>query len=317
MAIFLTDISALQIWFGDQPTLRAPRPCICTQEYETATATCADLPDDELRRLTVRYPLHLAVPSHASVRASRKVVSHVISKPVERSFARISKSIFCAMPCAALASSAPHLPRPSLLALTNQLLGTYRLKRGRVVAGQPLATMSEFASFIQASSGLRGARPLKRILRYIVPETASPAESKLAALLTLPEHAGGYGLPIPVSNAKLSPGDNGLATSRRADFLWEPAALVVEYDSDEFHAQASSLARDSARRAQLQAAGYTIVTLTNHQIHDAREFSDVLAAIRLQLGLPRAESPRSTFSKLQRQARRDLYRYDPFGESAR
>lgn len=97
--------------------------------------------------------------------------------------------------------------------------------------------------------------------------------SESGSLLTLPARWGGKGLPVPEANAEitLAPSTsrrcvtadpasaemvirNG--TKRYADYLWRAWKLILEYDSDEFHASREKLGADSARRLSCSARLY-------------------------------------------------------------
>ncbi len=68
-------------------------------------------------------------------------------------------------------------------------------------------------------------------------------------------------------------------TLRYADFLWRTWNLILEYDSDAFHASKDRLGLDSARRAELQREGFSVITLTNHQLSSVEDFSVVTDAL--------------------------------------
>jgi very-short-patch-repair endonuclease len=50
------------------------------------------------------------------------------------------------------------------------------------------------------------------------------------------------------------------------DFLWREQRLVVEIDGVTFHSSRAALARDHARDAELQSAGWTVRRLLPTQI---------------------------------------------------
>lgn len=177
---------------------------------------------------------------------------------------------------------------------------------------------------------------MRSALAYAVAETASPAEARIAALITLPTRWGGRGLPIPESNAEIvlaTPGAPGTHTEMRsaetkkvqeqtdaadgntikryADFLWRTWKLILEYDSDEFHASREKLGADSIRRAELQRAGYTVVTLTNRQLSNVDEFSIVVDALLKKMGKQHRAARLENYGKTERELRRQVFSYDP------
>jgi hypothetical protein len=102
--------------------------------------------------------------------------------------------------------------------------------------------------------------------------SASPMETALALMLTLPCEYGGYGLPRPELNASLPVGayadlwDGGPLIT--PDLLWRDTRLVVEYDSDEEHAsRGGRKAGDDAVRANvLVAMGYRVLRVTTSNV---------------------------------------------------
>ena len=87
---------------------------------------------------------------------------------------------------------------------------------------------------------------------------------------------------------------------RYADLLWRPHDLILEYDSDAFHVGTEKLHADAIRRTQLQAAGYTVVTLTKGQLDDSEAFACVVDALRRGMG--KGSRPRNLTDVAQREA---------------
>ncbi len=61
--------------------------------------------------------------------------------------------------------------------------------------------------------------------------------------------------------------------------------LGIEYESNEFHANAESLGADSVRRARLLKLGVETITITNRQVRNAGEFEEVAHAICRKMGM--------------------------------
>lgn len=281
MPIFVTDISAFRLWFCDQPVIRIPRPLTHAPEFLDATARAADLPHKQLVSLGIRGQIHLAVPPGYPRNSAHAIAVHVLTRSVAGTFTRLTHDVYATSPIATLICVAPRLQVGTLAVLLNQLLGTYGFCNGSLVERRPLATRTELQRHIDAAAGAHGVRAVRNLLPYVLDNTASPAEAQVAALLFLPPRLGGRGLPLAQANYPIeimNTGD-GSTTMRYADFCWKDKRVVLEYDSDEYHAGVGKLSQDSARRAQLQAAGYTVVTLTNHQLHDAAEFENVIATL--------------------------------------
>ncbi len=282
MPIFVTDISAFRLWFCDQPVIRIPRPLTHAPEFLDATARAADLPHKQLASLGISGQIHLAVPPGYPRNSAHAIAVHVLTRPVPGTFTRLTRDVYATSPITTLTCVANRLPAGTLAVLLNQLLGTYGIRNGRLVERKPLATRAELQRHIDVATGSHGVRAVRNLLPYVLENTASPAEAQAAALLFLPPRLGGRGLPLAQANFPIEVMNTGGGSTamRYADFCWKDKRVVLEYDSDEYHAGVAKLSQDSARRAQLQAAGYTVITLTNHQLHDAAEFEHVVSTLR-------------------------------------
>lgn len=310
MKIFLADISAFKLWFTDQPVIRVPQPLDQVPEFETATAKPTDLPYSQLAALGIQGQIHLAVPSSSTARSTKGVTVHVITHPIPGTFVRLTRDVYATSPIATLLTVAQRLPDGALALLLNQMLGRYGFRNGTIIERRPLATRDETKRYVDAAAGMHGVRQMRRILPYALENTASPAEARVAALLLLPPKLGGWGLPKPQANQLIQvEGENG-TVRRYADYCWDAKRLVLEYDSDEHHAGVTKLSQDSARRAQLQAAGYTVVTLTNHQVHNAREFDDVVRTLLARLGRRSRTQGLADFDRREAELRETLFRFD-------
>lgn len=310
MTIFLADISAFKLWFADQPVIRAPRPLAYVPEFETASARTADLPLDQLASLGIQGQLHLAVPSSSTARSTQSIAVHVLTHPARRSFVRLTRDVYATSPIATLVTIANRLPHGALALMLNQMLGRYCLRAGALVERHPLATREEVSRYIEAATGMHGIKQVRRLLPYALEKTASPAEARVGVLLLLPPRLGGHGLPMPQANQLIKVGNEGERGRRYADYCWESRKVVLEYDSDEHHAGAAKLSQDSARRAQLQAAGYTVVTLTNHQLHDAHEFGDVVQTLLAHLKRSSKTQSAAGFEQREEELREALFCLD-------
>ena len=119
--------------------------------------------------------------------------------------------------------------------------------------------------------GRRGARYLAALLDYRGDAgfTRSAAEDLLRALL---RHAR---LPQPRTNHRLH--------GYEVDFYWTEQKLIVEVDSWTHHAGRRSFEHDRAKRADLQARGYTVLPITALQLRDEPEATIARIAAALAL----------------------------------
>ena len=179
------------------------------------------------------------------------------------------------------------------IALCYEFTGTYRLPSQygpdrKFSESLPLTDMTRLGAFIDQATNLKGRRCASRALPYVLEGSASPMETALGMLINLPFRLGGYNFEAPLLNYPLNRllqfkdrlGDKPL----RCDFLWPEYRLGMEYDSDAEHLGSAELARDSARRNALTAAGLRVITVTRPQIMDTARLRKVAEELAELMG---------------------------------
>lgn len=176
-----------------------------------------------------------------------------------------------------------------------EFAGTYRLpagEGGQVAYGLGAAISRDgLRAYLDAQPASKGTTRAREVIDLAFDGSASPMETALALMLTMPVEQGGYGLPRPRLNQPIAVNGNAriqLLSSKsgmRADACWERERLVLEYDSEEFHAaQGSGKLIDDAERANsLAALGYRVLSVKYGQVAQmdrldllARQISEIL-----------------------------------------
>lgn len=181
----------------------------------------------------------------------------------------------------------------SLVLVAMELMGTYRLAApgGETRYQQKaLLTATEMGRLLAGVPRAYGKNRIEAALDLALPHSASPMETALALMLSLPEAYGGYGLPQPQLNRACPVGnherlwDGGPTIT--PDLLWEDANLVIEYDSDGMHGSlgAHKLARDATRANVLSAMGYTVLRMTTLNIQSLAEVERIATQVAERLG---------------------------------
>lgn len=101
-------------------------------------------------------------------------------------------------------------------------------------------------------------------------DTLSPLENRFAEFCR--EHLAD--LPAPQTNV--------LIVGHKVDAHWPSHNLVVELDGYAYHGHRAAFERDRARDAEMQAAGYRVVRLTNRQLES--EAPRIATQLRKLLG---------------------------------
>ena len=182
-----------------------------------------------------------------------------------------------------------------------ELLGTYRLGTGGASTQygmQPLMDRSDVREMLDELPGLYGLNRVHQALGFAYDMSASPMETALALMLTLPPQVGGFGLPRPRLNVALGVKDPKVVHAGcdevYPDLYWPSARLVLEYESFEFHVAMGGrkLPDDAARANALAAQQYVVLRATDETMRSLGEL-DLLArqiATVLEVELPEIDA---------------------------
>lgn len=238
-------------------------------------------------------PLHLMVPDH-DLRISKKRYKYSVSnRPYpETAFLQLDESICLASPELCLLQSMKAYPPVRFMELCMEVCGKYSLMkedpRGFVTRDYPLASLEGIRSLAAQTQSIRGFAQTRVLLQDLAEGSRSPMETRTYLLMCLPKRMGGYGLPKPELNMRISLSKEEQRFAERryfeCDMCWPEAKVVVEYDGHEDHADRYSRNRDSKKRNVLISKGYTVFTITGGQLRDARAFGTIVCEIARLLG---------------------------------
>ena len=254
-------------------------------------------------------PIHAFVPERTMATKTKRLVTHVFSRNIPYgSFLDIGHGICICTPQCAFLRLGLSLDLVEQIAVGMELCGTYSKWRlptasGRFKVSEDRACTFEIPqavqarhlrSFVDRMDGRHGAVGARRAARFVLDGSASPMETAVYLLLCLPKHVGGYGLPKPQLNPKLTI-SNPSGTEiieRYPDLFWEGPNIDVEYNSDSDHSGEWSRYRDSRREVELTVADVRVLPLTRAQLMDVDGFDDFANGIRRMLGIQkRREDP--------------------------
>ena len=294
MSLFLCYETAERLWRSYHcEQLVGASSRVCLSEH------CASLVSD-ISALTLpsyisdfseEKPLHVLVDASSNRSSNPSLVYHrQQAKLPYASFYMLCKNIFVVSPELLFLELSKSMTHAEAVLLGCELTGTYRLYQHddkqegtEVLYGMPsLTSRHKLISFLDACHDVRGAKHARVAAQYVVDGSASPMESSLALLLSLPHKYGGYGLPRPDLNVKipLTTDSQVMAGKRycKGDIVYPSSKLDIEYDSDLWHVGPDRIAKDSARRNALLAEGYDVITVTKAQIYDRQQL-DLLAKL--------------------------------------
>lgn len=136
----------------------------------------------------------------------------------------------------------------------------------------PLVTPKKLKKYLEEMKAARGIERARQVASMAFAGAASPMESMLAIILTLPVDMGGFGLPRPVLNREttVEPEKRDLSSQNEiiADLCWPDDHLIVEYYGwkEHFGAGPRKVASDAARANSLVLLGWTVLHVTFEQL---------------------------------------------------
>ena len=284
--IFLTHQTACKFWVHrDLHETLSSRAVPSNSDTQNAVAL------NDIRHLIIgakeHEPIHASVTNANNRHHMTGAVLHHRTVPYPRqSFRKIARDTFVACPELCFLNAASLLSFEELVLYGMELCGTYartgvewstRYKRAC------LTSTRKIAAYLNKSAGANGVKVALAASKHLLNGSASPRESVLASMMTLPGHKGGFGLPKPQLNyGKKVAAPNKLAPGKplilHGDLTWPEARLVVEYDGEQ-HGQEDNHASDKQRDHLLLEAGFEVVRITDKSIRSGEELERLARTI--------------------------------------
>lgn len=301
MAIYLSAYSSLSYLERRE----APRTPALVGSLESSECTVRAVMSHEpaLRSIGCwTAPLHLLVDNRNKTSSSDWIVCHRWAQTLPPgSFFSPCRDVFVSTPEFCFLQLAGALPRISLIRLGYEMCATYRLD-SRSEHGfcdcAPLTTPARLELFLSRSASSRATEKAQDALRWVTARSASPRETALAMLLSLPTEMGGCGAGLPELNYELEVSREGMPEKRRIDLFWSDARFGLEYDSDQEHASPESLAKDSLREKEIELEGIRLARVTNGELRSEQGRELLFRTVCHALGKRRvAPSERTRFAR--------------------
>lgn len=287
MTIILSHMTALRYWLSLPASAPRPRRKSIALPAKGVTKSEAN----QLGRFATP-PFHVLCARPVKGGAQHGVRHHTWRTALpQASLFQIAQSLAVCSPELAFLQCAQHLSSVDLIRLGFELCGTYSLDRASdsgFFKRPPVTTLEKLHTSIDVAHRAWGAENARRSLPHILANAASPAETRLAMALSLPNRLGGLGLAAPQLNHRIS-----LSTPDRrilnrnyflCDLYWPQANLAVEYDSDAYHTGSEKIADDSDRRNALGHANVAVITVTARTYRSLGSFNETGRIIAKRLG---------------------------------
>lgn len=273
MSIFIATYSALR--YLERPdALRTPAPVDSLEDSECSLRVLMER-EDALRQLGLSgSPLHVLLNERDKTSGSDWYVRHAWSRELPPdSFVRPVQGVYISTPEFCFLQAAQDLPRIPLIRFGYELCAAYRLsprdERG-FEERAPLTTPERLNTYLARVHDCLPARRAQKALAWVVAGSASPRETTLSTMLSLPTEMGGYEVGLPVLNHEIAVQREGGVGKRRIDLFWPDRQFGLEYDSDLEHASAEGIARDSYREKEIELQGVTLARVTNAELKSER-----------------------------------------------
>lgn len=275
MTLVVTHQSALKFWVNVTTSVDDVTASSGIKNLQDATANI---------KIAKRYkqqdnrfgngPFHVLVgPKNRRV-STNEVICHQTSGAFPPgSFRRIAKDALIVSPELCYLQMASVLSFLKLIELGWLLCGTYAtLPDGELTNNRrPLTTKHRLAGYIERCAGMRGREQVAKALQFVQDNAASPIETKLALLLSLPRRLGGFRFPIPTMNHKVhfSPSEQQLYGRQFVvlDLYWPQWRIGIEYDGRAYHGESDAIARDRAKSSEMAARKIEILRVDRTQLH--------------------------------------------------
>jgi len=292
MKLFISHQSALEFWRKRRklPGNSADRRCNVVLSSEPART-------EHLAFLDLVLPVHIVLGSQKTRRLSPVATQHVFSGETPIGcFMNIGNGVMVSSPEFCFLQMASQLTLIELIELGYELCGVYSLPLAydkKVPAcgfyqRKQLTDTRKLGDFLEGMTGTKACEKARRAVRYIQDNSASPMETKLAMLITLPYKLGGFGFKMPQLNYRIN-----LPMSAKkyfskdyyiCDIYWPDEKVAVEYDSDKFHTGSERIANDSNKRNALALQGIQVISVTRKQLYRFKELDGAAKTLAKHLG---------------------------------
>lgn len=237
--------------------------------------------------------IEVIVGNERAARQSKQVVCHKWTERLpEGALLRVpdSDGVYVSSPAFCLLQQAAELHVVNLCMMLGRYLATGSPAMGKngvevLSERQPLVKEEDLYGFIKEASGDKGVRRLKEALRWTCPGAASPQETNLQLILTLPLSYHGFGLALPHMNYEVALDTYARKIyprkTCRIDLCWPERRFGLEYQGKEHGGQ---LEADWSRHYALVSQQYELLYVTSSQLYSAVQIEFIARQVARKTG---------------------------------
>ena len=275
-SIIIADETALFVYMH----ISSPDRAGIAPTRENPLSRCASTAE-ELRRFNSDHPFYGGHPISVLVRkaAARRQSSKLKCRYCDSdlpagSFFKLREGLYIASPELVFLRMADLVSEIRLIEIGINLCGRYyiSLDTGKIDDRDGMLTSpAKLAKYLEKARGIRGARKAEKALRWVLANSGSPAETKMAIQFTLPKWKGGLGLPFTHLNYDVSAGRLTRFTEQ-GEFCLDCANpklhVGTEYDGKESH---QDTGKDIRRRNALAAMGWRVFPMDKSVLYNSEK----------------------------------------------
>ncbi len=287
MPVILSHSSALERLRSVPPRFDTSKPLDRSSSVPSDRPDCRRLARLDFKALGVsQEPIHLLVPGQTRGNRSKRFCFHALDSCTFpfAALRTLGADIYTAGPELCFIQMTRKTSHVGAIVLGYELCGSYS-HFAPLVSGfyerPPLTSKKRIGQLLGQLKGYRGMDKGRSALPYILDGSASPMETVLACMLTLPNDLGGEGFIMPELNlvVALSEAEKQMTGTDtcRIDLAWTEKHIGLEYYGGPYHTDEVA---DRKRREALAHAGWTIYVVDIDRIGTYAEYAKLLALLK-------------------------------------
>lgn len=303
MHIVLDGFSALDYWLSDlvpeHPIYLEGQPPLSSFD----SLSCGQITEMMRRTGGSCEPLELLVFTKRERRHSAYVTCHAWGSATlpPKSICEIGDGVYTISPELCLVRLASRVSRLELLRHATDLLGIFSrsyMNRTDLVERRPVMTKESLAEYISHAGHISGTKILRRVLPWLRAHSASPRETSMLLMLTLPTRVGGMGISRFAANVAIPLSEEALLLTQKSYLVGDAVYLydkenesdedkfgpILEYNSSTNHDTEEQLEFDFEKITALQRMGLTVIPVSTRQFNSFASFEQIVERVRELIG---------------------------------
>ena len=260
-------------------------------------------------------PIHISVSNKAHRNQGRLFSTHYMAGSLpENSFIQLGRNVAIASPELCFLRASNCLSFPTLVVFACDLCAIYSHSLSDHFGLQsrtPVTSVAKIKAFLDNVKNVKGIKTAKAAIQYVLENSNSPMESKLAAISQLPINRGGFRLLKPDLNSRVKLSESGKSLVKRdslyCDMVWKDQKVVVEYDSNLSHLSKKQHYYDKQRITALNLSGYTVISITADNLRNFRCIEEIFYLIRSKLQMRSYSKEFEKFFDIRYDAVKDVF----------